>query len=273
MIVTLSEIQLFANIPNPTLEERAVLQAIHGHSEAAVKNFLGYDPAQDVHTEYFPRYRHVGGTGTGGPYHWEVKDGGNATLVRKASAIKTLQLHHIPVRAITNVWLDWTAKHGSDSNAFQDADLLTEGTDFWMEQEQDDVCMSGCLYHSNSWPIDEGTVKVTYRAGYSHDEFNGQALESAVGGDGNITTKGLDAGGIKHAVILTALKAIHTWQGFRRNADGQFIPGGFVSERLQDYSYRLPNSTAGQAAGMVVHLPAEAREALEGYRHYGVPRL
>jgi hypothetical protein len=230
---------------------------------------------QTVHTAYFPRYIHFGGAGIRpSDTWWDVNSAGTKATRVAGVLTNTLQLDHIPVRAVTSVKVDRSARHGQASGgAFATGTEWTAGDDYWVENEQDDVCLSGCLLSNSGWPIQPGTVEVTYRAGYSHDEINGHNTTSSVAADGTITTKGIDAGGIKRAVILTVMKAIHTWQAFRKNSEGQFIPGGFSAERLQDYAYTLPSEVASQTSGMIVQLPSEAIEALEEYRHWGLMRL
>ena len=133
--------------------------------------------------------------------------------------------------------------------------------------------MSGILYHTSGWPLEPGTVKIVYRAGYSPTELNGGATEDDEDNDGTITTKGVDAASLKRAVTLTVTKAIHTWQAFRKDAQGNFRPGQFQREELQDYEYELPADVAAGVSGMLVQLPSEAIDALEQFRHWGIMRL
>ena len=191
---------------------------------------------------------------------------------RATNVNRTLQLQHIPIRSVATLHVDYDGKHGENSSGFADSTLWVQGDDYWAEFEEANVCRSGMLFANGAWPIVPGSVRITYRAGYSTDELSGRATTSATVSD-VVTTANLDAAGIKRAVIGTVGKAFQTWAALKKKASVGFVPGPFASEKLGDYAYNLAGTSAESIAGLMVELPGEAREALEEYRHYGLMRL
>ena len=178
MIVTLAELKLFVNWLTPSKEELAVLSSIHASAESEVKKYLGYDPEQRERTEYYPRHIAAGGPGIPNAV-WETNAAGSRAVRSSVASLgRSLQLSHIPVRSVTEVRVDLQGKHGGPATAFGDDTVWTENVDYWLEIEEAELCMGGMLLSNRGWPIEPGTVKVTYRAGFSPDEFNGKATAS-----------------------------------------------------------------------------------------------
>jgi len=246
-----------------------MLTILHPIAEGAVRKYLGYDPEQKSHTERLPRQLKSGGPGF---YANDVVDIVGSTAVWKSSVGgDTLQLTHIPLRAITTVHVDTSARFGDASGAFPDSTLWTQGDDYWVEWEDEHLCLGGMLYSYANWPFETGTIKVVYTGGYSAAELAGnQSANDSAGGV--YTNESIDATGIAHAVLVTIAHAIHTWQQLKKDSRVGFVPGTIQSERLGDYSYTLGPGSAN-IAGAATSLPSEAEQLLQPFLHYGLARL
>ena len=270
MIVPEDTLKLLLGLSSSiTDEEQSFLTLVHPQAEAVVKDWLKYDPEQDDRTEYLPRHDRAGGAGYGGASVWE------STLTHaypvSTNGQLTLQVTHIPIRSVANVYVDRSALHGDYATAFADDTEITEGTDFWTDWDQEDYCFSGNLKSYGNWPSTPGTVKVIYRAGYSSTEFAGTASASSVVGS-TITTKGISGAGIAMAVQSTVVAMFTRAMSMRKKALAGFTAGPLLSERLQDYSYTVDRQ-ALSSGGLSVSLPDDARQMLEPYMHYGTWRL
>lgn len=275
MICTQAELRVFLGLSaSITDEERAVLNVIHPSAERKVKKHISYDPEQRSRTEFYPRHQATGGLAIRDYSVWDVNDSHTAARLepRSTNVNRTLQLQHIPIRSVATVHVDYDGKHGENSSGFADSTLWVQGDDYWAEFEEANVCRSGMLWANGAWPIVPGSVRVTYRAGYSTDEFAGRATTSATVSD-VVTTEDLDGSGIKRAVIVTVVKAFQTWAALKKSTKLGFVPGPLSGEKLGDYSYTLAGTSSEMIAGLMVELPGEARNALEEYRHYGLMRL
>lgn len=254
-----------------TDEERAALNLFLPQAEAVVKSHLQYDPEQRVATEFYPRADPSGGyirTGVA----WDVDSSHRAA---RAYAVggggqlhPTLQLARLPVRSVTGLWIDYDGKFGQAPGAFGSGTEEEAGVGFWIEVEQENVGLSGCLFGASQWPREPGSVKVAYRAGYSPIELLGRATADETDADGNITSAGVDGSPIKRAVLMTVSGAMQKWDALKKSKTG-FQPNK-QSEKLGDYSYTLG---ANAIATLAVDLPAAAAEVLEPYVNYGVLRL
>jgi hypothetical protein len=122
------------------------------------------------------------------------------------------------------------------------------------------------------WPSNPGTIRVTYRAGYSPLEFQGPQTSSSVDSDGNITTAGVDASPIKAAAIMCGISSYHELANFSKSAlTGMLIPGPKSSESLGSYSYSLASgASAALLAGMSLEVPPRASMLMESFQHYGI---
>jgi hypothetical protein len=252
-----------------TAAERAFLNLTHPAIENLVKKEIGYDPVQDVETEYYPLAEpdatHVHGV-------WDVNiSHTRAQFERIGRGIRDeLQLLRLPVRSISDLRVDENGRFGKGDNAFGSGTDWTEGEDFWATYEKDNLCLSGLLKAQGSWPVTAGSVKVTYRAGYSPDELRGVAEATATATDGTITTKRLDGSGLNRAVIITMVQAFQTWAQTKKSSRWGFR-GPVISERAQDYSYQLASAGGGGGAGgLITSLPPEAAELCEPYRNWGL---
>ena len=278
MIITEAELRASMGLTDPTDIERARMTLAMTIGHAAVRRVLGYDPEQRSGPgELYPRtdQQEEEGQGT-----WDVNAAHTRVTYEQRRGVNTyLQLARLPVRSVTSVLVDPSAKFGQQSGDFGGGTAWTQGTEFsveWDEQHSDNVnigiCRSGMLVANGAWPARIGTVKVVYRAGYSHNEFMGPASASSVAADGTITTQGVDASQIKAAALITCMAKYLTLRSFSVSGlTGVHAVGPFSSERLGDYSYSAANpQLAAVIAGMSTDVPPEAAALLQEFVHYGV---
>ena len=261
--------------PSITVPETAKLMLAMQSAQAAVYKFLKYDPEQRVGpAEYYPRNETLGDLDYSG--RWD------SNLARTKLVFETgrglnrhLQLARIPIRAVSSLKVDTSAKFGQQSGDFGSGSDWTQGVEYAVEWDESGVCRSGMLVASGAWPTENGTVLVTYRAGYSPEEFAGPASASAVASDGTITTAGVDASPIKAAMIYTIMAKYHTLAAWSKSSlTGLLVPGPKSSENLGDYSYSLASGASAAAiTGMGMEIPPEASQLLEDFQHYGLMSL
>lgn len=247
-------------------DERAMLALVLPGAESAVKRSLKYDPEQRVHDQHYPLHDQRVDVDA----IWDKSDD-TAYRVTGNQSSETLQLQHIPIRSITTIHQNEDGRFGQNSQ-FDADDLLTAGTDYWLEAEEDNLCMSGMVYSHGTWATTPGSIKVVYRAGYSPNELRGVADSAqTVDNDGVITNVGVDGSGILRAVLLTGVKAMNTWAQNKKKTLAGFTAGPLSSEKMGDYSYSAANALA--MSGMQISVPAEAEQELEPYRNWGLLRL
>ncbi len=261
--------------PSITVPETAKLMLAMQSAQAAVNKFLKYDPEQRVGpAEFYPRNETLGDVDYNG--RWESNLARTKLVFEEGRGLnRHLQLARLPIRAVTSLKVDTSAKFGQQSGDFGSGSAWTQGVEYSIEWDEVDVCRSGCLVAAGAWPTEMGTVLVTYRAGYSPEEFAGPASASAVASDGTITTAGVDASPIKAAMIYTIMAKFHTLSSWSKSSlTGLLVPGPKSSERLGDYNYAIASgSSAAMIAGMGTEIPPEASQLLEDFQHMGLISL
>ncbi len=261
MIATESEIRIALGLGSTIsqLEETIVTMA-HRKAEAAVRNFLQYNPEQFTHVGVL----HPSGNAT--PVAAPFRYTSNATHAIREDfgqpGAEVLQLQHLPVRSVTTLWEDSNARAGSAAGAFADATKLVAGTDYYVDFDSAGISRSGQLIRVvGSWSGVARSIKIDYVGGYSAEELNGDPPDS---GDPFV-----DASGIRDAVVLTAVKAMMTLMGSQKNAAAGFT-GPLSSERLGDYGYVRGQALAQRLSGQKFSITGEAADDLQPFAHYGL---
>lgn len=270
MIVLESELRTSLGLTDPDDLQTARMALAMTIGHAAVRKYLGYDPEQRVGpAEFYPRRENYDDS----PGIWDVNPSHTrAQWVSSYGTFKFIQLERLPVRAVSQVLVDAAALHGQQSGDFGSGTEWTQGEEFWIEWDQENLCKTGALIANGAWPSGIGTVKVTYRAGYSQAEFRGPATASSTDANGIITTQGVDASAIKAAALLTCMAKYHTLKAFAQSQlTGLHPTGPLSSESLGDYSYSAANpQLAALIAGMAVDVPPEAATLLQDFINYGI---
>lgn len=272
MIVTDAELRAALGL-QPTI---SVQQGMHvmlamQMAHAAVRQHLRYDPEQKIGpAEFYPRMETSRDYGSDDDV-WDVNSSMTKAIYEdRSGSRKYLQLQRLPVRAVSSVYVDIAARFGQAAEDFASDTLITQGVDYAIEYDQNQLCLTGHLISLTAWPAGVGTVKVTYRAGYSPLEFDGPQDADDTDADGNITTQGVDASPIKAATLLTAIAQYHTLLSWAQNSLGIIAAGPKSSETLGSYSYSLAGAeAAARAAGMQRPMPDQAVMMLEQFVNWG----
>jgi hypothetical protein len=255
MLVTSAECRVWLGLDSITELDRALLEMLIPMACGAVRQHLMYDPESGERIEFYPRAENTGLTVEAEDITWDSN--GTKAFLSIAGRNNVLQLEHLPVRSISEVKVDYNGGFGQESDTFGADTIWTAGTDYFLDITRSGLSMTGHLMSYRGWPLEPGTVKVTYTSGYSSDELAGRA-----------TTR-IDASPIKNAALLTVAKAFKTAKVQGKQGWGGFAAGPLNSESLGDYSYSTDGNSVKAVTGMMVSLPSEAVHLLQPFRHYG----
>ena len=224
-IIDASEVLLEIGLSaSATDEERAIVNSAIARATGNVKRHLMHDPTQASRIEFYPQadYDLMNRVG-----RWE-SDGSNA-IFRQLSdvSISELYVQHIPIRSVTNLWIDSDGRSGTRDDAFAAETLKVEGTDFWPNYDGEDsdgnsICRDGIIRSYGGWPTTPGTVKLEYTAGYTAAELHGQ--DSVI-----------DASPIVSVTIDEAVRMVRKAFLNRKSGAG-WLAGPLQSEKLGDLS-------------------------------------
>lgn len=258
-IADISEVVLDAGLESSITEtERALINTSINRAEAAIRRFLRYDPVRRSRTEYYPQ---ADRGNPANPTIWEATDSIAYERQVVAGATTELQVRHVPVRSIANLWIDYDGRFGQQSGAFGSDTLKTAGTDYWMSFDgQDDdgngISRDGIIRSQGLWPVEAGCVKIEYTAGYSSAELHGQ--------------KDLvDATAILESVVDEAIHRLLKVQSRKKRSQVGWVGGPITSEELGDYSYRIDTSTAAKLIGPSSDLMDETVDRLQPFVNLG----
>ncbi len=257
-IVDASEVLLKLGMSGTvTEEERALVGQALAEVEGSVRKYLRYDPCKAERTEFHPQQPFQAQISRG---IWEVMEQ-RATLRQVAeAATNELQLQCLPVRGdpLVVVRRDYDGRSESRSGSFPDSSVLVIGQDFWPNYDILDVggikvCRDGILRTIGLWPTTSGTVKVTYTAGYSADEFRGKDPT-------------VDGSPIWSAVIQETCRAVRRAVAMKKGLLG--LPAGVkTSESLGSYSYSLDGQSTKEL--FEGDLMGSTKEKLSEYVNFG----
>jgi len=248
-----------------TAEEKVIIQEATTRASGSVIDYLRYDPVQKVHTEYYPQEQTRGGRRDA---IWEANS--TEAYIRRETEASTsqLQLKHLPVRYADvdgsnriDLRVDYDGRFGTKSGSFAAATQKTEGEYFWPTYDLEDssgygVCNDGILNSVGLWPIEPGSIKVTYLAGYTQDELAGEDSK-------------VNASPIYETVVQEAVKRAKRALTIHKK-DGRigFLTGPFIGERLGDYSYQTDAVSARHYFGAKNDLLPESKQRLQTFTNY-----
>lgn len=250
-----------------TQEEEVIVQEATTRASGAVKKFLRYDPVQRVRTEYYPLESIRGGTRE---FIWEANSSEAFQRRETEASTSELQVRHTPVRYsdedgnnTIDLRIDYDGRNGAKSGAFAAATQKTEGTDFWPNYDGNDsnsiqFCSDGIFRSIGLWPLEPGSVKITYVGGYTDDELAG--ADSI-----------LDASPITESVVQEAvIRAKKALLINKKNGSLGFVSGPLFGERLGDYSYQTDVVSARMFFGGKFDLQYETKYRLQEFTNYGL---
>lgn len=141
--------------------------------EAAARRFVRHGISQDTYTEYHRR-RDIGYVDRSGG-HYELVGTKVYNSINKSREGHILQLNNGFVRSVASVYEDFSAESGQGATDFGASTLLTAGTEYKIEWQEEDLSKSGRLIRiQRAWSTKPGTIKVTYTAGLSQSELSDQ---------------------------------------------------------------------------------------------------
>lgn len=257
-IVDIAEVLMELGLGSSATDtERRVAVSCLRRAESAVVSYLGYDPVSTERTEYYPR---ADLSMNSGATIWEADD--TTAYQRRVveGASSELQLQHLPIRGAVELWIDYDGRFGRKSGGFASDTEKTEGEDFWATYDKYDddgnqVCTDGILRSIGLWPIEPGSIKVTYTAGYTPNELKG---------DDSL----LNAMSIWEAVLLEAVgRALASFSKMKNTTRG-FTSGPLSSESLGAYSYSVDTSRV--SATSKASLCQNSMSLLEPFVNYGI---
>lgn len=218
--------------------------------ESAIHKYLRWHCVRATYTKFFPKTERGGERAPFNSWGGQPATGGLS---------RVLMLDHkwvIPSGLV--VQEDTTGYMGQNPDA--DYTTLTLGTEYYLDLDDANVSKTGHLIRiGRTWPKPRGSIKVTYTAGFTTDEFHGDAEINS------------DADPIRMAALLGVQKAYTQVLTNRPAKAGSTKPSGpLISESVPDYSYRKDSSATLMLASMTVTLPQEAKDKLEPYRRYGI---
>jgi len=257
-IADISEVLLEAGLSSSvTEEERAIANTSLVRAAGAVRRHLQYDPVQATHTEFYPPQDVF----SRGPSVWESNDTHAYLRQRAGDAGAQLCVRHLPVRSITNLYIDYDARAGTRSGSFAADTEKTEGVEFWPNYDMVDsdgvsVCNDGIIRKQGSWPTVPGSVKIVYVAGYTLAELHGQ-------------DDVLDASPILETVISEAVRRIKRYFSWKKQTSTGHIAGPIISEGLGDYNYTIDSTVMTRIVGGQWDLLSESKERLQDFVNFG----
>jgi hypothetical protein len=272
MILTVAEARIALGLASSITDaDRGLLEMLLPEAHGAVRKVLGYDPEYKLHSgEFYPRaevpLREGGARGT-----WDSN--GTVAFFQPHDRGMVLQLLHLPVRSVEELKVDYNGGFGTKPDTFGASTIQVEGTDFYQDLMMAGFNATGHLFSYTGWPIEPGSVKVTYYAGYSQLELAGRADNpDETDADTETTCSLIDASPIKAAVRKSLVHAFKKAKVIAAgvNTNGT-VSGILTGERMGDYSYTV--SLEAMLAGQSVSVPDDAVGDLEPFVHYGIMLL
>lgn len=241
-------------------DNNAIITLSIRRAEGAVRRYLRYDPVKRSRTEYYPQMSSRDNPGKVLEATESSAVFTNPETVRGAE----LQLLHIPVRTDTAIDLrvDYDARAGTKSGAFADSTQKVEGTDYWanydgQDSNGDKICRDGIIRSFGLWPIQPGSIKVVYTAGYSSGELKG-------------TDSVIDASPVWDAVLDEAVNRARKAILMKKSAILGYTAGPKIEERMGDYRYRVSDELSKELFGVkAFDLFPENVNKLERFVNYG----
>lgn len=245
---------------SPTDEQKAIVQSSIVKAEGEIKRFLHYDPVYGTRTQYYPV---MDFTQQSSSYVWEVSNTDAFIRRLSESSVDELQLQHLPVRSVTNLYIDYDGRFGTRSGSFASDTEKTQGVDFnprfdSVDSSGNSICSDGILESQGRWPSEPGSVKVIYVSGYTAAEFEGQdTVISAVP--------------IWDAVIDETVRRMVKSYSRRQLSRLGITSGGFIKERLGDYAYELDHQLVRDFTGTGYDLMPSTVDKLQNFVNWGWP--
>jgi hypothetical protein len=225
MIVEPEEVRLALGVASEG-EDAAALGRVHRRVERLVKDFVGYDVEQGTKVEILPP-----ADVTAGLYDPLV---GYGLAGADLYGSEYLHLRHWPVRSITSVEYDASAR-------FSGAEASYDPDSYRLEVSTPGLSTSGRLINLSGWPVEPGTLKVTYVGGWTAAELE-------------------DVASVFQTAVLQATAQHFNQQVANRAASHTAGTGAVNSETLDGQTIQF--ARAGLNHGFALALPESVQRLL-----------
>lgn len=149
-----------------------LLQLVAKWTESQARRWVGHGISQNTYTDEYHRRERLEAVDAFGDYE-VIGDKVYMTSESPADG-HILKLDNAYVRSVTDVRVDPAGNFGTTSGSFGSSTALVSGTDYALELDAAGLCKSGHLLRLDAaWPNRPGSIKVTYVAGFSAAELNG----------------------------------------------------------------------------------------------------
>lgn len=227
-----------------------VIGILMASTDRLFADFLGYSVASATRTEYYPS--RVNLTQRDQLVDGYERAGSNKVVPveRYRSERRILALRHIPVTEIVAVYENADATL-SDPPEFGAEHLLTAGSDYYLDRENDDRSDTGFLMRATGpWCSADRSVKVTYTAGFTAEELGDSYAH------------------LKHAYLLQVQVAYNSRKIHLLSERTGGMPGILASESLGDWSASYDTTTNAALYGLTSRLAPAVGDMLEDYVNY-----
>lgn len=252
-ILTRAEVLKHLGVASSATEsDIALIESIRKQVESSIKKYLGYDPVtpgSDI-VQYFPQMAPPDNRVPTGDY------GLVGIGVAQVAGPETIQLLPLPVRAITEVRVDRDGAFGQLSGSFGSDSIWTAGEQYMLDIDTPaGISECGILRSATAtrFPAAPGSVMVTYSAGYTAEELQGQASNN------------IDA-----SAITLAAKMAMSFFYLRAKQLASGVVGTIKSERIGDYSYTVDTESLSDDTDVQMNsagLPSTAVGLLRPFRY------
>lgn len=219
-------------------------------AERACDAYVGFPLHQTTATEFYPAFN-----------HFEADQFVDVDPVQYLRATERLRLLRRPVKAVDiAVYEDVGAFMGQRSGSFDSSTLLTLGTHYVLDLDVPGCSKSGNLIRlGGSWPQQEGSIKVTYTAGFSSTELDG----SMTGANDYY-----NATDVRQAVLMAAMKNYNELKK-QQPSILSGVGGPATYEKIEGYEYEIDKGQSESLWGMTRELPMMSKKLLSRYINYG----
>lgn len=260
LILTTAEARVACGFTSSITDlHRALFEIMLPMIDGAVEQVLHYNPTYATVSEWYPLNSRGASPGIG---VWQTN--GQRAYLESSQLGEVLQLRRLPVRSISEIRVDTNGGFGQKAGTFGDATIWAAGTQYFQELLSQGYNATGHVFSETGWPSEPGTIKVTYRGGYSDAELAGRATQGPQTGD-----TALNASQIKKAALLTLVKLFKTAVAHAKQNLAGVVAGPLASESLGSYSYSTHSAIVSALVGMKASVPAEALDDLGPFINYG----
>lgn len=220
------------------------------YAERAADAYVGFPLHSHTATEYYPSMG-----------HFQADTFVDVDPLLTLQRTDRLSLKRRPVKTSSiQVWEDAGAMMGQVSGSFGASTELTRGEDYVMDLDVPGGSMSGHLIRlGGSWSHLEGSIKVTYLAGFTSNELKGDIVDAADVYDGT---------DVHQAVLMAAMKNYNEMKK-QQPASLSGVGGPITYEKIEGYEYAIDKTMSMELWGLSKDLPPISKKLLSRYINYG----